>query len=285
MFAQAPILGSLIEPTGGDLGDYWRLGNIEPLLSKLLAKVRRGEPEMAMDAIAARGMVDAATILSRRYTLQATNVPFLGRGKQTSALSDFIGRVYEEAKADLATAMIARMRKLASECGSIAIVSPQNWYVLDGYRTFRKQLLEEGSLHVVCDLGPAAFRDMNWWAARTALSVFSNVKPESTQLSLSITLKEHKDTDEKEALARAGNFNLIPQREQRDNPDSRIVAERLSSNDYLVRHCRSRQGIKTGDDARYRRNIWEFQNWGELWRKFQSSPDSTAPFGGCSDIV
>jgi hypothetical protein len=51
LFSQASVLGSLMEPRGGDLGDYWRLGNIEPLLDLLLTKSRRAEPEVAEGAV------------------------------------------------------------------------------------------------------------------------------------------------------------------------------------------------------------------------------------------
>ena len=62
LFVQAPLLGSLIDPTGGDLMSSQRLGRIEPLLDRLVEKTRAAEPERAEGAIAARGMADAATI-------------------------------------------------------------------------------------------------------------------------------------------------------------------------------------------------------------------------------
>ena len=92
LFAQAPLFGSLMEPTGGDLADPRRVAQIEGLLGQLVGKVRGADPERVEGAVAARGMADAAALLARRYTLQATNVPFLGRGKQTPALADHIGR-------------------------------------------------------------------------------------------------------------------------------------------------------------------------------------------------
>ena len=41
LFVQAPLLGSLIDPTGGDLMSSQRLGRIEPLLDRLVHRAYR----------------------------------------------------------------------------------------------------------------------------------------------------------------------------------------------------------------------------------------------------
>lgn len=136
LFAQAPLLGSLIEPTGGDLADRRRVERIESLLDQLVEKVRAAEPERAEGAVAARGMADAAALLARRYTLQATNVPFLGRGRQDPALADHIGRAFPEAKADLATAMLRRMTRLAAPGGVVSSVPRRIGFFSAATRSF-----------------------------------------------------------------------------------------------------------------------------------------------------
>ena len=62
---------------GGDLADPRRVACVEEMLGAVIDKARAAEPERAEGVIAARGMADAAAILARRYTLLATNVPFL----------------------------------------------------------------------------------------------------------------------------------------------------------------------------------------------------------------
>ena len=61
---------------------------LSAFLEPLLAKARKAEPERIEGVVAARGMSDAAAILHKRFTLQATNVPYLGRGKQCAALAE-----------------------------------------------------------------------------------------------------------------------------------------------------------------------------------------------------
>jgi hypothetical protein len=81
VFRQAPLLGCLIQPTGGDLIDPVRIAVVKAILEPVIERARTAEPERAEGAIAARGMADAVGILARRYTLQGTNVPFLGAGQ------------------------------------------------------------------------------------------------------------------------------------------------------------------------------------------------------------
>ena len=76
LFREAPLFGSLIEPTGGDLADPRRIAQIEEMLDPLMERMRAAEPEQAEGAITARGMADAAMVLARRFTLLATNPPF-----------------------------------------------------------------------------------------------------------------------------------------------------------------------------------------------------------------
>ena len=108
LFAQAPMLGTLLEPAGGDIFEAEKLREVERLLDPLLAKARKAEPESVEGVVAARSMADAASLLHRNYVLQATNVPYLGRGKQDERLADYVSRRFESAKADLASAMMAK---------------------------------------------------------------------------------------------------------------------------------------------------------------------------------
>jgi len=86
LFSQAPILGSLIDPTqlkaGVFAADY---ETIQPYLAAVL-KAEKADDEIRERAIAAAGMVKAAELLAGEYTLVITNVPYLGRSKQESLL-------------------------------------------------------------------------------------------------------------------------------------------------------------------------------------------------------
>jgi hypothetical protein len=108
-FALAPLLGTLLEVGAKDLLDP----DLRNRGDEALTRLRGAGPERAEGAVAARGLLDAVALLSRRFVLQATNVPFLGRGKQHTVLAEFIAGRYPAAKPDLATAMLSRIVDLA----------------------------------------------------------------------------------------------------------------------------------------------------------------------------
>ena len=155
--------------------DPIRIARLDQSIASLVEKMRAAEPEQTESAIAARGLADAAAILARRFTLQTTNVPFLARSKMVPALADFVSEHFRIARSDLSTVFLVSMFHRTTIGGAIALVSPQNWYLLGSYRRLRELVFATCHLHLVCDLGPAAFYNMNWWAARTALTTVSPV--------------------------------------------------------------------------------------------------------------
>ena len=91
LFRQAPLLGSLIELTGGDLVDPTRIARLDESIAALVEKMRG--PNRSGRKVRwpqPRGMADAAAILARRFTLQVTNVPFLGLSKATDTLQTYV---------------------------------------------------------------------------------------------------------------------------------------------------------------------------------------------------
>jgi hypothetical protein len=89
LFKDAPMLGSLIDPRSltGDLIDADFL-ELEPLLAQALAADSADDDYGRELGVVAQGMTKAAEILAARYTLVATNVPYLGRSKQDSVLKN-----------------------------------------------------------------------------------------------------------------------------------------------------------------------------------------------------
>ena len=280
LFLQAPLLGSLVEPIGGDLIDPTRVARVEAMLEPVIERARAAEPERAEDAIAASGMADAAAILARRYTLQATNVPFLGRSKQAPTLAAFIARSYTNAKADLATAMLSRMLKLAAPGGTLAAVTPQNWLFLGSYTAMRRQMLEYCQFNLLCDLGPAAFNEMNWWAARTALVTCSNVVPGDQNTYFGLDADTGRELHRKPQVISIGQIKSLQQKAQLRNPDHRILVKEPARGALLVEYAVSPNGMHGGDSMRFRRKYWETCLPDPNWTFFQLTVEQSCDFGG-----
>lgn len=285
LFMRAPLFGSLIEPVGGDLIDPTRVARIEDSIGALTDKIRGAEPERIEGVLAARGMADAAGILSRRWVLQITNVPFLSSSKMEVDLSKFIEQRYEIAKSDLSTVFLMSMISRSEKSGTIALVTPHNWYLLGSYRKLRERLLDSRTIQLVCDLGPAAFHDMNWWAARTALTIISSFPPYEESKIAAFDASEGKGPPIKAATLSGLQTVLINQTAMKANPDSRIAVALIKQAPLLSRLAASFQGVKSGDDDHFRGKFWEIAQVKRPWRYFQSTVEETTPFGGRQSIV
>ena len=99
LFEKAPVLGSLIDPSHS--GDLLEAGftELHPLLERALQAERRDDTAYEL-AVTAQGIAKAAEILAGKFTLVATNVPYLGRGKQDEVIKNYCGRIYPQSKAD-----------------------------------------------------------------------------------------------------------------------------------------------------------------------------------------
>lgn len=285
LFSQAPFLGSLIEPKGGDLGDKWRLGNLESLLNKLLERTKPFEPETAEGAVAARGMADAAAILSQQFQLVATNVPFLGRAKQVDQLGAYIDRFYSESKSDLSTVMLHRMTGLLSNGGAVAAVTPQVWLFLSTYHPIRKLFLSRYRLSFLADLGPAAFRDMNWWAARTALICMTNDRPDRNALHAAFDADTGRELELKPSRLSSESPKIIEQFQQLRNPQSVISVRKIDTGTLLQDYVNVYEGMSTGDNEKYRLNFWEVSDLHPRWEYFTSTNLTESHYGGRQYVI
>jgi hypothetical protein len=279
LFKDAPVLGSLINPRaqGGNLIEA-EFREIAPVLEKVLTHETKDDTSHEM-AVTAYGLAKAAEILAGQFTLVTTNVPYLGRGKQNDVLKGYCERVHPGAKADLATCFVERCVSFCVSGGSSALVTPQNWLFLGTYKRIRERLFREGTWNVVAKLGPAAFQDMNWWAANTVIFVITNDKAQPDADIAGLDVSEPHDPQEKATLIRTIEVTLVPQSAQLKNPDSRLLLKLLDSLPLLEQYAVGLQGISPADFPHYGRFFWELTSFAD-WRWWQSTIDETTAFGG-----
>jgi len=285
LFKDAPVLGSLINPraTGGDLieADFHEL---QPLLEKALAQEAKDDTAHEM-AVTARGLAKAAEILAGQFTLIATNVPYLGRGKQDAVLQDYCERVHPVAKSDLATCFVERCIAFCSRGGVTALVTPQNWWFSSTYKTLRQQILTGRSLHFATTLGEEAWQAFGDRGPFAGLICFGTDHAPSEQYFAGIDALPRKTISEKIVELERGEILVLSQAELRNNPDHRIAVAVPSRTATLEAFAKSYQGIKTGDDEKVCRCFWEFLDVSRNWRFYQSSVSDTCLTGGMELVL
>ena len=287
LFVNAPDLGSLIDPTSVPVRERMfapDFGKVSPLLQDAMAKETADDPVAAVFGSAALGVARATDLLARQYTLVATNVPYLTRGKQGDVLRDFIGLHHGQAKADLATAFVERCRSFCSPEGAYAIVTPQNWLFLTSYTKLRQSLLREQKLHIVARLGPSAFETIGGEVVNVALLIASDATPDPNSMTAGINASQVQGIDQKTRQLAHGPVTYVLQRSQLRNPDSRISLQIEDTSALLSVYAESLQGISPADLPRYGRLFWETSDLHQ-WEFWAGSPERTSLYGGRSKIL
>ncbi|MBA4095642.1 MAG: SAM-dependent methyltransferase [Rhodospirillum sp.] len=282
IFAKAPWLGSLIDPrrTGTDIF-HEGFEKLEPLLASILGAVDSDDArEMA---VIAQGVTRAAELLSQRFTLVATNVPFLTKGKQSAIIREFIEEHHHPARADLATAMFSRALQLLAPGSTLAVVTPQNWYFLGAFTAFRHDLMKKNTLRFVLNLGPAAFDGMNWWALKTALTIVTSGSHPANTFS-GLDLGNHRELAEKPRILCEASTVVLLQQMQLQNPDNRIIIGEFDNSSLLSTFARAYQGVSPADAPRFSAAFWEVADF-SVWKFWQSTVDAPQYFGGKSKVI
>ena len=284
LFNKAPLLGSLIDPRriGGDIfrEDFDRL---EPLLGVILAAADTYETrEMA---VVARGMAAAADLLGRRFTLVATNVPFLGRGKQHETMRDHLEAYFKDARSDLATAMLRRLADFAERNGTTAAVTPQNWLFLKSYAKLRQHLLRKNTFNVIAQLGEHGFESSSAAGAFTSLSVITCAPSNGRHCFAGLDANDGVEAVEKARALSRGPIALPVQAMQHGNPDQRIAIEEGGGGPFLTEHATAFQGIATADFSRFGKIFWEISILDEDWSAQSTTVEDTIDFGGLRNII
>lgn len=291
MFSKAETLGSLINPQrffGSGLITDQQLEQISQALSTVIVHDRNATDEQQELAAAAQGLTRATELLSGRYTLVITNVPYLGRGKQDDVLKKYLDTQYVLGKADLATAFVLRCLEFCSNDGSTALVTPQNWLFLTTYKKLRETLLERRKWDFVARLGPGAFETIGGQVVNVSLLSLSANEANDFQKMSGIDVSAVKTPTDKALQLRGQNDSvvaIVPQVKQLKNPDARITFEIQSHLPKLSDYCDSFLGLGTGDFPHYGRNFWEFSRLCTDWTFHQCSVMETVPFGGREHVL
>ncbi|WP_219136383.1 Eco57I restriction-modification methylase domain-containing protein [Janthinobacterium sp. UMAB-60] len=292
-FTQAPLLGSLLDPSKANKGDLFAADYsiLRDLLKQALATEHQpalfDEIEGRWDlALSAQGLLEAARLLDQRYHFVITNVPYLTRGKQTQALKDFCQQHYSDAKNDLANVFLERCHELAlKDTGVVQVVMPQNWLFLTSYKRQRESLLKRTSWNFLARLGSGAFETISGEVVNIILLTQVNSPPDSSFNLCGIDASEQRTVNDKVEWLHSGIVISTSQKSQLTNPDSTISLQPLTGGNRLSEFASSYKGVGTGDDNRYKKVFWEVA-LSSNWIPMASAPDCiSSTTGGYSSVL
>jgi len=283
-FQLAPELGSLLDPTTIKANlETASFQELQPVLKKALSN--ENDSEQLERGVMAAGIAKAGQLLTKKYTLQITNVPYLGKGKFDKVLSDYVIKYYPEGKADLATVFFDRLLKTAMPNGNVAIVIPHNWLFLTPYKKYREKLLKNEAWSFVARLGAGAFSQITGEVVKAILISLSHKKPSPDQLMFGIDVSESPNVLAKDESLKFAEFKSVKQIVQFGNPDYRIVFDSTSELSLLSKFSNHNLGICTGDSIRFYRKFWELISFKGTWDYIQGTVENTCDFGGLDSLV
>ena len=292
-FRQAPVLGSLLNPSASIAARLVDMAELQPALQQSL----QGEDGTAYEAaVAAQGLASAAALLGKQYTLVITNVPYLARGKQGDALREFCENHYPEAKNDLATVFLERCLGLCTTGGTASIVLPQNWLFLTSYKKFREKLLKQHVWHTVARLGAGAFATISGEVVKAILLALSRgkasmpvgglmgAKPKAHFLR-GLDVSEAPTAQDKADGLRVEAVQSVEQAKQLENPDVRVVLEKISQATVLKEYAISIQGLATSDDPQFTAHFWVLPDLNRGWVHLRGTVSHVKHYGGCERVL
>ncbi|WP_411037575.1 Eco57I restriction-modification methylase domain-containing protein [Shinella sp. BYT-45] len=285
LFAKAPWLGSLIDPRRAG-GDIFKEGfdRLEPLIGSILQAANTDEArEMA---VSAQGMARAAQLLSGKYCLVVTNVPYLGRGQQDQELKAFSLANHKDAKNDLATVFNERCWRFLGASGSLAAVFPQNWMFLTSYRKFREKSLKGWAWNSLAQLGSGAFDAISGEVVKAILLIQSASRPHGSTKFGGIDLSGQASAMAKAEALRFADFSVVNQLAQLRNPESKVVLAEIDLNFGKIQDVADVfEGLHTGDYPRFGRSFWEIPRIDGGWELQEDASREDDPYGGKKNVI
>lgn len=286
LFRDAETLGSLIAPrreaefaTAPGLQrslDSPRWEEVVPLLISALA-AEADDPATAVLGSDAVAVARAADLLTRRYSLVATNVPYLKGSRQAQILASYCASKHPDARHDLALAILDRFGVSAEY---VACVLPHSWLFMSWNRHFRERWLKQYTWHLVARLGPGAFRSISGEVVNVLLGIWGAKRPIATTEMAVLDVDDAKGVDAKQEALRNGSVVHVSQALQLRNPDAKVILEGVSDHPLLAERAGGFAGIQSGDYPRFGRFFWEIPWPSEGWSFQQSTVRRTASYSG-----
>ncbi|MEL4470486.1 Eco57I restriction-modification methylase domain-containing protein [Shewanella algae] len=290
-FKEAPVLGSLIDVNTASSYNEKHQGKAEgePAPWQVLLDAQAGMQNLGDEAqtaqVTAQGLAMAAKLLANKYTLVATNVPYLARGKQCDTLKDFCENYYPEAKPDLATVFLERCLDFSPTGGSSTIVLPQNWLFLTSYKKFREKLLTQDTWNLVARLGAKGFQTP-MWDFNVQLITLSKGAAANGAMLHGLDVSAPKTAADKAEQLLIEPLKSVEQVRQLENPDARISLGQESNLSLLSEYADGLVGMQSSDDPMYMAGFWEVAEIDKkVWEFLQATPDKFASFDGQSWLV
>lgn len=207
--------------------------------------------------------------LSHRFTCTVANPPYMGSISFNPFMSKWIKKNYPDVKSDLCTCFIERGFNLVEDKGYAAMVTMQSWMFLGSFEKMRAKVIDNKTIVSMAHLGPRAFDAIGGEVVNVTADVIYNQHSDAEGAYVrlvDINGSEAKRLKLVEAIQNpdcgwfyrcdAGTFKQIP-----GTPiaywASDALLDAFGNAKQLSEYGKPRQGLATGENARFVREWWE----------------------------
>ena len=208
-------------------------------------------------------LVKSAKLLSRTFSVIVMNPPYIGLRNLSKPMFDKMMANYKTTKNDLYGAFLQEGLRKLNKRGFLGIITQHSWMFLSSFEQFRKEYLKRYTPISVVHLGTKAFEEISGEVVQTVAFVTQNdinhnYKTDYRRLvSLDADKKRKNLLDNQYRFFKnARDFSAIP-----GSPISYWMPEKVFQiyKDYplISEISNTRQGLKSSDDKRFIRYLWE----------------------------
>lgn len=223
------------------------------------------------DGCAGRRLLDA---LTRKYWVVVTNPPYLDARDYRGELKEYLRRHYPRSKRNIYAVFIERALEWLAPGGRAGLVTPQTFMFIAMFSELREYILARSAIESLIHMGLGAFSDATVDTAAFVLRAAAS--PEESRGHLGVYFRLLAEEDKQEAFERRLSELRLPARREASGvyvlrqdrlesipgrpwvywvPDGiRRLFEELPS---LGEVAEPKQGLATGDNARFVRFWWE----------------------------
>lgn len=207
--------------------------------------------------------------LSRRFICVVANPPYMGSSSFNPFMSKWVKKNYPDVKSDLCTCFIERGFSLAKDRGYAAMVTMQSWMFLGSFEKMRSSLIDGKTIVSMAHLGPRAFDAIGGEVVNVTADVIYNGRAACGGAYVRLVDINGSEAKRLKLLAAIQNpdcgwfyrrgadtFKQIP-----GIPiaywASDALLDAFGNAKQLSEYGKPRQGLATGENARFVREWWE----------------------------
>ena len=207
--------------------------------------------------------------LSHRFTCTVANPPYMGSSSFNPFMSKWIKKNYPDVKSDLCTCFIERGFNLVEDKGYAAMVTMQSWMFLGSFEKMRSSIIEGKTIVSMAHLGPRAFDAIGGEVVNVTADVIYNGRAAYEGAYVRLVDINGSEAKRLKLLAAIQNpdcgwfyrrgadtFKQIP-----GIPiaywASDALLDAFGNAKQLSEYGKPRQGLATGENARFVREWWE----------------------------